>query len=41
VRFYSPPNQMLDFRYWICNIAYRDIVKPIQISTSFNIDNPT
>jgi len=29
VRVYSPPNQMLDLRYWIYDIAYKDIGKPI------------
>ena len=41
MRVYSPPNRILDFRYWICDIAYKGIGKPIYASTSFNIDNPT
>jgi len=41
VRVYSPPNQMLDYRYCIYDIPYKHIVKPIPTSTSFNIDKPT
>jgi len=41
VRVYSPPNLILGVQYWISDIAYKDIAKPIFASISFNIDNPT